>query len=69
MVVVHCVSVVVVEVVVTLVEKSLRVLISPLVVVSSRQPHHPGVLHVLVRVVRVLVDERVEVVVSEWLLS
>jgi hypothetical protein len=53
----------VVDVVVTLVLKSDRVETEEVVVVSSRHPHQPGVLHVLVLVVRVLVDELLLVVV------
>jgi hypothetical protein len=68
-VVVHEVAVVVVDVVVMVVLKSDRVETELVVVVSSRQPHQPGVLHVDVRVVLVEVEELDDVVVSEWLLS
>jgi hypothetical protein len=66
-VVVQVVAVVVVDVVVMVVLKSERVEteLAAVVVVSSRQPHQPGVLHVEVRVVLVEVEELIDVVVSE----
>lgn len=59
-----------VDVDVAVVEEDVVVVVISVVVVLSRQPHQPGVLQVSVRVrVRVLVLERVVVVVSVPLLS